>query len=396
MESYSLADNKIMDTTIARESNSMIMRKGRSTLLASKVMLYALLRVENRSEKYIDIKESQYYNAIKNSTGVDYSSGLVAEMTVSELVNLLGKKGSGSFYASLKELFSIDPYEEKSLRNSWAVMMPNEKSGVLGYAEVISACHYDTVTGRLFIKFSDEEFIRSQIWQIKSEYTELPLTHMLNIKSVYTYRLYEILYCELSKAEAKEEQSKTKNGLYKFSYPIGELVFMMGSVDVVADKTVKKDLSKKNCDYNDALSDFSKRQNKDFKSSTIRRKIIDTAVNEINATPTSAFLVSYEMERGPKSRRFTTITFFVHVKEQSVALDNLHEHHKKGIDEAEVIFNLSKELSEFSLSYEEIQRIAKASDFDEGVVVAAKILYEKLGLDCDFVIWFEDLRSDKK
>jgi hypothetical protein len=393
MEQYTTNGQIITDLTTTTEGNALIMRKGRTSLLSAKVMLFALLKVENRSTRHYGIKDLQYYRRLLSDTTVDYTNGLVAEIDVADLKKLLKKEKSGSFYAALKELFSIDPHEEKSLRNSWAVMLPNKESGVLGYAEVVSACHYDVANGKLFMKFSDEEFIRSQIWQIKSEYTELPFLHMINIKSIHTYRLYEIIYSEMTKVDmALGDNALQATKEYSFRFSIGELQLMLGIIDVTSDKDGKKSIISKNPDYNTIASDINTRQRENMgEYRSFRRYSLDVATTEINETDTSAFTIDYDVEREEGSRKVSHVIFFVTKKgaEKNITADI----RTKQNNEADFIVSLARELSGFSLKFDDLTRIAKASNYDKELVVAASVMYNKMQVTEDFTSWFIDMRK---
>ena len=388
----------ITGLTTAKEGNALIKRKGRTSLLSAKVMLFSLLNVENRNEISYDLKSAKYYRQLAVETGIDYSKGIVAEMDVSDLKNLLNKKSSGSFNASLKELFSIDPHEEKSLRNSWAVMLPNPDSGVLGYAEVVTACHYDSKKGKLLMKFSEEEAVKSQIWQIKSEYTELPFLHMINIKSIHTYRLYEIIYSDISKADqALKDQGLEPATEYSFKYSVGELYFMMGILDITADSEGKKAAASRKADYNTIAADVNTRQHEnmyDYKS--FKRYALEAAIKEINETPTSTFTISYDVEREEGGKRIAYVEFYIKKKALGVVpnISAEPEVQKSNIlDNADMIVDLARELKDIVLSFDELRRIASAANFDTKVVTAAYNLYQQLQIQEDFVSWFENLRK---
>ena len=394
MEQYTVNGQVITNLTTTTEGNALIMRKGRTSLLSAKVMLFALLNVENRSEKQYSIKERQYYSKLLSDSTVDYTKGLVAEIEVSDLRKILKKEKSGSFYTSLKELFSIDPHEEKSLRNSWAVMLPNSDSGVLGYAEVVTACHYDVANGKLFMKFSDEEFIKSQIWQIRSEYTDLPFLHMINIKSIYTYRLYEILYSETTKADIilRKSNDLTPHAEYSFRFSLGELQLMLGILDITIDKTGKKKISSKDPDYNSIAADVNTRQRENMSEyRSFRRYSLDVATSEINSTPSSAFEIDYDVEREEGSRKVSYVVFYVkkkHVQQKAAAII---ENEQKG--SADFIVDIARELSSFSLTYDDLNRIAIAAEYDKTIIIAAQELYNKLKIVENFANWFIELRK---
>lgn len=393
MEQYTVNGQIITSLTTTTEGNALIMRKGRTSLLSAKIMLFALLNVENRSARQYTLKERQYYSKLLIDSTVDYTKGLVAEMDVADLRKILKKENSGSFYSSLKELFSIDPHEEKSLRNSWAVMLPNSDSGVLGYAEVVTACHYDAANGKLFMKFSDEEFIKSQIWQIRSEYTDLPFLHMVNIKSIYTYRLYEILFSETTKADIalKESGDLTPHTEYSFRFSIGELQLMLGILDITTDKTGKRKIASKDPDYNSIAADVNTRQRENMSEyRSFRRYSLDVATSEINSTPTSAFNLDYDVEREEGSRKVAYVVFYVKKRDPKKKITTTQEEPKGNAD---FIVDIARELSSFSLTYDELTRIAVAAEYDKTIIIAARELYSKFNLSENFANWFIELRK---
>lgn len=394
MEQYILNGQVITDLTTATEGNALIMRKGKTSLLAAKVMLFALLNVENRNSGQYNIEDLQYYSKLSQDTGVDYSKGIVSEIAISDLKKLLKKENSGSFYASLRELFSIDPYQEKSLRNSWAVMLPISESGVLGYAEVITACHYDTANGRLFIKFSNEDFVRSQLWQIKSSYTELPFLHMINIKSIYTYRLYEIIYSEISKTDLmlKENGDWNSHSEYSFRFSVGELQLMLGALDVTTDKIGKKSIATKDPDYNAIAADINTRQYENMgEYRSFRRYSLDVATKEINNTDSSAFTIRYDVEKDETGKRVSYVVFYVKKKNSPIYVEA--EFVERNEEQDDFIVSLARELGDFSLKFNELQNIAKASDYDMELIKAALTLYNGMKITEPFSSWFLEFRK---
>jgi plasmid replication initiation protein len=369
------------------------MRKGRTTLLSAKVMLFALLNVENRNEKQYSIKDAQYYKKLSLDSGVDYSKGIVSEIAVADLRKLLKKEKSGSIYASLRELFSGDPHEPRSLRNGWAVMLPNTNSGILGYAEVITACHYDTSSGRLFIKFSEEHGVKDQIFKGKEKCTELPFLHMLSIKSIHAYRLYEILWSQVTAADAalRESGDFSYHSEYSFRFSLGELQLMLGIVDLTLDREAKKLASaSKEPDYN-LIADLCNQTQAEnmHEYSSFRRYSITVAMNEINNSATSAFTIDYDVERD--GNKVVAIVFYVKKKQSHVS--EIASEKKPQMSNADFIIDLARELSSMTLTYDELTRIAMAADYDKELVIAALIMYEKLNVKDNFCDWFIDLRK---
>ena len=390
MESYVINGQTVTRETVVAEGNSLILRKGRGTLLSAKLMLFALLNMEYRTNKIYSQRELQYYKKLLDDTGVDYSKGIVSEISVSDLRRVLKKEKSGSFYSSIKELFSMDPYEGKSLRNSWAIMMPDPNSGILGYAEIIIATHL--VNGRIFIKFNEEKRIKDQIFKDKEKCTDLPFLYMeQQCKSIYSFRLFEILWYQVSKTDSvlRANGDDSSPAEYSFRFTIGELQLMFGVLDLTIDKGDGKRLAKtKNPDYNQIAKLCNETQSENmFDYRAFRRYSLDVAVNEINSTPTSAFTIEYDVERDSGSTKIVAIIF--HVKKRASYVEPI-KNNNKNVNTNDFIVEIAEELKSFSLTYEELKQIANMAQYDMELVVAAHTIYKKLNIKEHFTQWFMD------
>jgi plasmid replication initiation protein len=244
------------------------------------------------------------------------------------------------------------------------------------------------------MKFSDEEFIKSQIWHIRSEYTELPFLHMINIKSIYTYRLYEIIYSEITKADIilRESGDSKPHHEYSFRFSLGELQLMLGILDITSDKDGKKKIASKNPDYNSIAVEVNTRQRENMgEYRSFRRYSLDVATAEINATETSAFTINYDVEREENGRRVAYVIFYVRKKNAQLQIEYADEHDQP--NNADFIVDIARELNSLSLTFEDLNKIAIAADYDKHLVTAAYVLYNKLPSKGSFVDWFIELRK---
>ena len=62
-------------------------------------------------------------------------------------------------------------------------------------------------------------------------------------------------------------------------------------------------------------------------------------------------------------------------------------------DGADFIVDIARELNSFSLTYDELSRIAVAAEYDKNLITAAQSLYSKLKITDNFVDWFIELRK---
>jgi hypothetical protein len=67
METYVINGHEITDLTTTREGNSLILRKGKTSLLSAKIMLVALLNVENRINYKPDTRRVHYYEKLQHN-----------------------------------------------------------------------------------------------------------------------------------------------------------------------------------------------------------------------------------------------------------------------------------------------------------------------------------------
>ena len=375
------------------ESNALILRKGRCSLLSSKVMLLSLLKLEDRNPSLYSTQKRDYYKRIEAETGVDYSKGLVAEMTATELREMLFQKKSGYFYAALRELF--DAQSPKGLRANWAVMLPRKSDSdlgeVLGYTEIVVATHYLTKKGKLLIKFNSEEYIKKQLYHIKSEFAELELAFILRLSSVHSYRTAEILTASISTENTYDGFPNSSDLLkeqYVFTFPVGELMLMLGVIDATVDAKGREQLSKKNPDYNKIAEDINTRQlERRGNFRFFRSSILDTALEEINNTDEAPFTVTYDIEKDSHNRKVENVIFYVKRKNILITKVNTTSQLDTCISE------LRKDKSFLALSRDDLERIAVASEYDCGIINSALDLYTSLNVTESFVTWFEKLRQ---
>ena len=206
-----MPDKKVLQQVInVKKSNNLIQSLGKTTLLSNKVFLTSLLKIEERTG--VPEAEKEYYRKLEKASGTDFSKGLVAEFRNSDLRNIMGSK-SGSYYTNIAEL--MDPTNSKSLRNQWVIMVKNPEDGLYGSTDVITSTLYDDKNGKLYIKFSNEPKIKKELHELKNNYTLLNYNLMMQFRSIYSYRIYELL---MSRIGREDGITKEKKDEYMFTY----------------------------------------------------------------------------------------------------------------------------------------------------------------------------------
>lgn len=215
---------------------------------------------------------------------------------------------SGSYYTAISEI--MDPASDKFLARQWGIIFDDQKSGLLGFVNIINAAVYDNKTGKMFVKFSDEEAIRDQIYNIKNGYTKLNYRVMMNLKSVYSYKLYELL---LSAIGLDDFKSGTHNDSYIAKFGISELKYRFGVLDALYSKEVRSAIAQaKNADdYEYIEKHITKEKRKTASIYEFEQRVVKKAVNELNALPDteSDYTISYTFEYGTNKRTPKAIIF---------------------------------------------------------------------------------------
>lgn len=262
-----------MPLVIVKKSNSLIQSIGKTTLLSNKVFLTALLHIEDRHG--VSKAEQAYYDNLKAQTNIDFTDGLIAEFHNSDLTKILGKKG-GSFYESLNEL--MNPRSPKSLRNQWVVMIKNPESGLYGSADLITATLYDDKAGKLYIKFTSEEAIKKEIYNMANNYASLDYRLMMQLKSVYSFRIYEMM---MSRIGFQDDVTKRKQDVYSFTYGLSELKYMLGILDPYINDDVYTALAVKKPNY-DLVENMISTEKVMPSYAEVKRNVLDKAKKEID------------------------------------------------------------------------------------------------------------------
>lgn len=356
-----------------KKANSLIKSIGKESLLANKILLTALLKVKLNDGCGIPAERSKYFKDLQRRTGVDFSIGLVAEMDNITLRTVMNET-SGSYYTAISEI--MDPASDKFLARQWGIIFDDQKSGLLGFVNIINAAVYDNKTGKMFVKFSDEEAIRGQIYNIKNGYTKLNYRVMMNLKSVYSYKLYELL---LSAIGLDDFKSGTHNDSYIAKFGISELKYRFGVLDALYSKEVRSAIAQaKNADdYEYIEKHITKEKRKTASIYEFEQRVVKKAVNELNALPDteSDYTISYTFEYGTNKRTPKAIIFSTKRRHNIILTDKSSNKtttdvvtiEPRDLTEMDKQLELLDEMRGFireNLKSRELLEIAKAADYD--------------------------------
>lgn len=369
-----------------RQSNDIIQSLGKTTLLSNKVFLTATLKIENRDGVPAQLKS--YYDKLERITGTDFTHGLVAEFTNTEMRRIM-ESNSGSFYKNIEEL--MDPQSDKSLIRQWIILVKDKESGLYGSTQVITSTLYDKKEGKLFIKFSSEKKIKDILINYRNNYTTLNYTLMMKFKSVYTYKLYSLL---MSRIGYQDSVLKKKFDSYVFTYNLSELKYQIGILDPNITPEVKNALMLPNPDYEKIENVVAKEKVLD-RYPDLKRIVLDKAKNELEKSPLSEFIFDYNAIRSGRGGKVTEIELIMRRK------CSIEQENKTPLTEEEkdaAICYLEEALKKYNLGYKDIKAIVVAAEYNIAKLEKACSYLENCNKDINNLVGFmiDAIKKDYK
>ena len=372
-----------------RKSNPLIQSMGNPSLLANKILLTALVHAEMADPKNLSpLLSPEDWKRVKRDLKADYTKGLVAIFPQSEIRKFAKKSNSGSYYDSLNSILNSNPMTKtdgfKSLQNQWTVVL--NSNGLHETISLITACAYDEKTHNIFIKFSDEEKIQKQIYNLKSNYTTLSYKKMMLFKSNYASKLYEIIK---SRIDYDDATSKTINDTYEYTYNIAHLKYMLGVLNPFYSNETIKMLGAKNPDYDVAEGmNVSGGMPKwyDFK-----RYCLDKCQKEINEL--TEFTMSYTPgERKGKGGKICDVTIIIKRK-----VDVVNTAPVLNSDELFDLIDQVRDIITEKLSTADIKTLLdKAGNDIEKIRTACKVASEHTNIDSYMGFLIKAIENDWK
>lgn len=346
-----MANNKEqMHPVLVKKSNSLIQSLGKTSLLSNKVFLTALLHIEERNG--VTKGEKEYYDNLKAQTGIDFSNGLIAEFHNSDLTKILGKKG-GSFYKSLGDL--MNPRSPRSLRNQWIVMIKNKESGLYGSADLITATLYDDKAGKLYIKFTAEEGIKKELYDMANNYASLDYMLMMNFKSLYSFRIYELM---MSRIGFQDSVNKTTYSEYSYTYGLSELKYLLGILDPYLSDAVYDALATKNPDY-DLIENTLSNEKLMPSFAELKRNVLEKAKKEIDEA--TNFIFDFAPIRSGRGGKVIEVELKMTRKES--AKQEKEKQEKKASEKEDIIEQIYDIIDE-KLKLKDYAYLAEIADYD--------------------------------
>ena len=330
------------------KSNYFIGNKYKASLNENKITYIAMLKIQNK-----DYEEQD--------------DGIYVSLTASELREQL-KNTSGSFYSSLKSVAN-----EMTGNNMGIADDENER---FEFITLINKATYEN--GILTIRFAND--LKSNLINIKKNFTNLPAEVVLEFKNKYSFPLYQLLK---SQCYYPASYKGARDNVFAVTIGLSELKLDMGVVNSQIDVVKKILLNGKGtrADYDKAIEASPEKMFDRW--ADFDRRALKPAVKEINEK--SDIYVEYKKKvagRGGKTRD-VDFTVWLDKDKKDLEVDTV------SLEEGEIKSNLSDadkfartlEIAEIlrkyniELSYLDIVSIAEAGVYNiENIETACKVL----------------------
>ena len=309
-----------------KKSNIIIGAKYKSTIYENKLLAAALYSLQNAA--------------------TDKNGDIVAVMPASQLKEIFGK--GNSIYSHLK------PVAASLIGRSIGIEDDEKKE--FHYMTIVTDAEYKD--GVCTITFNKK--LKEKLLQIQNKFTLLSLPVMMDMTSVYSFRLYELL-----KSEAfigNRSCQMTMDGGFEFYIGLSELKLELGVVDA-SEKKVQEILNgKQKPDYDKAVEVATEKSYDEWRD--FKKNVMDVATKEI--TQKTELDLSYETKRTGRGGKTSGIVFRIKRKDVEEKVDVANEVVEKKItdDEKYELIDQVKDLIDEKLSTKDIISILEAAEYD--------------------------------
>ncbi len=314
------------------KSNFLIGAKYKSSLLENKVMAISLNKIKDAEE--------------------DKEGTLIVRLKASELKKLLDSK-SGSFYSQLDKVGSS--------MTGRVIGMSDPENERFHYMSVINNAHYEN--GVLTLEYNKN--LNGYLKNIKQNFTKLNLETMLDFKSVYSFRLYELLK---SRAYYPKGVNRKDNS-FRVTYDLAELKLDLGVInaELANVKKILNDSAKPN--YEAALEAAPEKVFTTWFE--FRRNCIDVAVKEINSKKDrTEMFVSYEPRKSGQGGKVYAVDFYIQLYKNNMKDDAETQVKAEDLTEDEKLnfYDEIRDLMGSQIKSKDAKAIAEAASYDMGII----------------------------
>lgn len=335
------------------KSNALINAKGKTSLFCQKLMAIGIQQAEE-----------------------DEDGNLTATLRGTDLRKIFGNK-NGSFYQEIKEL--VDPVKGKPSLLDWRVIYTDDSTERVEAINIISDAKFEDGV----FSFSFNKKVKSQVWELKSNYTIFSLTETIPLKSIYSFRLFELLKSELDKQQyrAKKNSTYRPGDTYITEINLTDLKLKLGIIDPNTDRKILDAIKKDSPDF-DMIEDLAKNQKDTAKYkrfSDFREATLEVAKKELSEKTSLSF--DYEQLKSGRGGRTTAIRFFITSKqdrrEESTVVNTESSSEMSEAEKYTITFQAQTVLGTELFTMEDVLSIVKAAAYDLNKITKAYKLLKK-------------------
>jgi len=317
-----------------KKSNDLINAKGRSTLLIQKLFAVSIQQAE-----------------------MDEKGMLNASIYGSDLKRVFGVT-SNNFYKTIKEAIQPSKKSKPSILD-YRIVISNDEQKSIEAINVITDCKFEN--GIFNIRFNDK--VTKELWELKANYTTFALEETLALKSIYSFRIYELLKSEYDKQDyILKKQGLPSREPYIVVMHLTDLKLKLGIIDAQSSNDIITALKKDSTNYDkiEALTDNDEEAKKFKEYGDLRKNALEKAKKELKEKTDIYF--DYEPIRSGRGGKTKSIRFFIFNKNArkgtAIKEKNLTQEEKDNIiDEVSEIINEKLKVRDY-------KKIAEAADYN--------------------------------
>ncbi len=275
----------------------------------------------------------------------------------------------------------MEPVNGKPSLLDWRVVYTDDTTEKVEAINIVSDCKFEDG----IFSFSFNKKVKSQVWELKSNYTIFSLTETIPLKSIYSFRLFELLKAEYDRQQyrAKKNCTYKPDDTYITDINLTDLKLKLGIIDPNTDRKILEAIKKDNPDF-DMIEDLAQGQKNTIKYkrfSDFREATLEVAKKELAEKTSISF--DYDQIKSGRGGKTTGIRFFIHQNKKQVSDQTVEENleiQSEPISEAEkytIVFKAQVMLGTDLFNMEDILAIVKAADYDLKRIETAKKLMSK-------------------
>ena len=315
-------DFSILEGKFYSKSNALVNAKGKGSLLSQKLFAVGIQQAEK-----------------------DEKTGIISSTLYGTDLRMIFGAKNGSFYDQIKEV--VQSVKGKPSLLDYRLVYADDATERVEAINVITDCTFEN--GILNIRYNTK--VNDDIYRLKSNYTTYALSETMGLKSIYSFRLYEILKAEYDKQSYvahKNGRNLNNEKAYVLEINLTEIL-----------KAIQSD----NPDYNlvEELAKGQKDGRKYSKVSNLKTYALNRAKDELAEKTSLSF--EYEEIKAGRGGKVVGIRFFIRHKgkEKKDIIDITPE------ITGEMKENIIDEINEYideKIKIKDLKAIAEEADYD--------------------------------